>query len=236
MTLTAPQDLSSDAYGPDGNEPEPSASTELLRLMLFPAIVGMLFIGGVFWLRLQVEAGGGAPESTTVVQVHLLPRPDPIPIPIAPATQSAVVSVPNPTSGQTETPAAVANQTLAALPTEAPTVSEPAVPSTSQPSSTDASSTPATLEFRNALLRHIARFQRYPRAAEPRRLQGTVRAVFSVSRDGKLLGAWVKSSSGEAVLDQAAIETLRRAQPLPFIPSSLPDPIKIELALGFDPP
>ncbi len=63
-----------------------------------------------------------------------------------------------------------------------------------------------------------------------------MRAVFSVSRDGKLLGAWVKTSSGEAVLDQAAIDTLRRAQPLPVIPSALPDPIKIELALGFDPP
>ncbi len=84
MTFTAPQDLSSDAYDPDGNDPEPSPSTELLRLMLFPAIVGMLFIGGVYWLRLQVAAGGGAPESTTLVQVHLLPRPDPIPVPVAP--------------------------------------------------------------------------------------------------------------------------------------------------------
>ncbi|WP_213737823.1 energy transducer TonB [Bradyrhizobium sp. dw_411] len=235
MTFTARHDFSSETIDPEGNDPDPSSSTELLRLVLFPAIVGMLFIGGVYWLRLQVAAGGGAPESTTLVQVHLLPRPDPIPVPVAPATLSSAISVPNPTSGQTEAPAAVANQTLAALPTEAPTVSEPAVPSASQPSS-DASSTPATLEFRNALLRHIARFQRYPRAAELKRLQGTVRAVFSVSRDGKLLGAWVKTSSGEAVLDQAAIETLRRAQPLPVIPSALPDPIKIELALGFDPP
>jgi protein TonB len=235
MTFAARHDLLPETIDPEGNDPEPSSSTELLRLVLFSAIVGMLFIGGVYWLRLQVAAGGGAPESTTLVQVHLLPRPDPIPVPVAPATLSAAISVPNPTSGQTEAPAAVANQTLAALPTEAPTVSQPAVPSTSQPSS-DASSTPATLEFRNALLRHIARFQRYPRAAELKRLQGTVRAVFSVSRDGKLLGAWVKTSSGEAVLDQAAIETLRRAQPLPVIPSALPDPIKIELALGFDPP
>ncbi|ABD88454.1 energy transducer TonB [Rhodopseudomonas palustris] len=235
MRFTARHDRSSETIGPEGHDPEPPPTTELLRLILFPAIVGMLFIGGVYWLRLQVAAGGGTPESTTLVQVHLLPRPDPIPIPVTPATQSAAISVPSPTSGQTEAPAAVANQTLAALPTEPPTVSEPAVPSTSPPSTTHAPS-PATLEFRNALLRHIAQFQRYPRAAEPKRLQGTVRAVFSVSRDGRLLGAWVKTSSGEVVLDQAAIETLRRAQPLPVIPSALPDPIKIELALGFDPP
>ena len=61
-------------------------------------------------------------------------------------------------------------------------------------------------------------------------------AVFSISRDGKVLGAWVKTSSGQAVLDRAAIETIRRAQPLPAIPPALPDPFKIELALGFDAP
>lgn len=226
----------SSAFGPQGDSPDPPPSSQLLRLMLFPAIVGMLFFGGVYWFRLQVAAGGGAPETTAVVQVRLLPRPDPIPVPVAPATQSAAVSVPNPASGPTEAPAAIANQALAALPSEAPSVSEPAVPSASQQSSSDAAPNSATMEFRNALLRHIARFQRYPKAAEPKRLQGTVRAVFSVSRDGRLLGAWVKTSSGEALLDKAAIDTIRRAQPLPVIPSVLPDPIKIEVALGFDPP
>lgn len=223
------------AFDRDGDDLEPSASAMLVRLMLLPAIVGVLFFGGVYWLRLQV-ATGGAPESMAVVHVHLLPRPDPIPIPVAAAAQSAAISVPSPANGPTEAPAAISNQTLAALPSEAPAVSEPAAPSTSLRSSNDAAPSSATLEFRNALLRHIARFQRYPRAAELKRLQGTVRAVFSVSRDGRLLGAWVKTSSGEVVLDQAAIETLRRAQPLPVIPSALPDPIKIELALGFDPP
>jgi protein TonB len=225
----------SHAFDREGDSTEPSPSSALLRLMLFPAIVGLLFFGGVYWLRLQVAAGGGAPETTAVVQVHLLPRPDPIPVPVAAAT-SAAVGVPNPASGPTEAPAAITSQTLAALPSEAPAVSEPATPSTNLQSSSDAAPNSATLEFRNALLRHIARFQRYPRAAEPKRLQGTVRAVFSVSRDGRLLGAWVKTSSGEVLLDKAAIDTIRRAQPLPIIPSALPDPIKIELALGFDPP
>jgi periplasmic protein TonB len=225
-----------DARDREGDDLEPSSSAELVRMILLPAVVGALFIGGVYWLRLQVATGGGAPESTTVVQVHLLPRPDPIPVPVAPATQSAVISAPSPASDPIEAPAAISNQTLAALPTEAPAVAEPAAPSTSLQSANDAAPNSATLEFRNALLRHIAKFQRYPKGAERQRLQGTVHAVFSVSRDGRLLGAWVKTSSGEAVLDKAAIDTIRRAQPLPVIPSALPDPIKIELALGFDPP
>src|SRR5580698_991495 len=117
------------------DDPEPSSSSEFLRFLLVPAIVGMLFVGGVYWLRLQVAAGGGAPESTTVVQVHLLPRPDPLPAPVAPATQSAAISVPSPASDQIEVPAAVSNQTLAALPSEAPSISQPAAPSTSPLSS-----------------------------------------------------------------------------------------------------
>ena len=226
---------SDDALDWTDGDPELSPSAEFVRLMLVPAIVGVLFFGGVYWLRLQVATGGGAPETTAFVQVHLLPRPDPIPVSVAPATQSAAI-VPNPASGPVETPAALANQTLVALPSEAPSVSEPAVPSTILQSFNDATPNSNTLEFRNALLRHIARFQRYPKAAEQQRLQGTVRAVFSISRDGRLLGAWVKTSSGQVVLDKAALDTLRRAQPLPVIPSALPDPIRIELALGFDPP
>jgi periplasmic protein TonB len=236
MTPSMGPDPSFDAFDRDGGDPGSSPSAELLRLMLVPAIVGVLFFGGVYWLRLQVATGGGAPESTTVVQVHLLPRPDPIPVPVAPATQSATLSVPSPANDSIEAPATISDQTLAALPSEAPSISEPVAPSTSLRSSNDAAPTSATLEFTNALLRHIAKFQRYPKAAERQRLQGTVHAVFSVSRDGRLLGAWVKTSSGEAMLDQAAIDTIRRAQPLPVIPAALPDPIKIELALGFDSP
>ena len=60
-------------------------------------------------------------------------------------------------------------------------------------------------------------------------------AVFSIGRDGKLLGTWVKTSSGQAVLDQAAMDTILRAQPLPQIPPALPDSMKVEVALAFDP-
>jgi protein TonB len=227
-------DPPSDLFGND--DPEGSPSGKLFRLMLLPAVVGAMFFGGVYWLRLQTATGGAAPEQSTLVQVHLMPRPDPIPLPAAPATQSAAISDPTPASGPSDVPAAIANQALAALPSEMPVPAEPVVQSTSLPSPTASAPNAATAEFRNALLRHIARFQRYPRAAEREGLQGTVYAVFSISRDGKVLGAWVKTSSGQAVLDRAAIETIRRAQPLPAIPPALPDPFKIELALGFDAP
>ena len=232
MGLGTGHDPSSSAFDRKGGDPEPSP---LLRFMLVPAIVGALFFSGVYWFRLQVATGGG-PEATAVVQVHLLPRPDPLPIPAAPATQSVAAEVRSPASNPIEAPATISVPTPPARPSGAPSISEPAASSTSLRSSNDATPNSATLEFKNALLRHIAKFQRYPKSAQRQRLQGTVQAVFSVSRDGRLLDAWVKTSSGEAELDKAAIDTIRRAQPLPVIPSVLPDPIKIELALGFDSP
>lgn len=215
--------------------PDASRSATLLRLLLLPAIIGFIFFGGVYWLRLHLTTGGGTPEQAAVVQVHLMQRPDPVPIPVNQATQSTASGPSSPVSGPTEAPAAISNQAPAALPAEAPAASEPVAPSASPRATRDLVSDPATLAFRSELLRHIARFQRYPKAAERAQLQGTVDAVFSIGRNGKLLGVWVKTSSGQAVLDQAAIDTIRRAQPLPPIPTSLPDSLKIEVALGFDP-
>lgn len=211
-------------------------SATLLRLMLVPVIVGLLFAGSVYWLRLQVEAAGGTPEQTTLVEVRLLPRPDPLPIPVNQDSQAAAEAPPSPVNGATETPATISNQTVAALPTEEPAASDPPMPSAGLREMPNSAPSPARITFRTELLRHIARFQRYPRGAERRHLQGTVRTVFLMDRDGRVLGVWVTTSSGQPILDQAAIDTIRRAQPLPPIPSNLPDSMKVDVALGFDPP
>lgn len=212
-------------------------SGELLRLIFVPSIVVLLFIGGVYWLRLHADSAGGSPEPQSVVQVQLLPRPDPIPIP---ATDSKAESptgaiAPGSVNEHSDDATAADHQVFAALPSEV-SPATPELPSASQAPSSDAPPDFATLQFREALLRHISRYQRYPKAAESRGLQGTVNARFSMDRRGKLLGVWIKRSSGQATLDQAAIDTIRRAQPLPPIPPVLPDSINVDIALGFDPP
>jgi protein TonB len=179
------------------DDPHASPFGQGSRLMLFPAIVGLLFAGAVYWLQFQLHRSPGQAEPTAVVEVRLLPRPDPLPIPVNPASQSTAVNATNPGNAPTGTPADRPRNTLAALPVEGTLSSEA--------------------------------------AAKQQHLQGTVLAVFSVGRDGKLLGAWVKTSSGQAVLDQAAIDTIRRAEPLPQIPPALPDSMTVEVALGFDP-
>jgi protein TonB len=59
----------------------------------------------------------------------------------------------------------------------------------------------------------------YPGEVKKRKQQGTVTVRFSINRDGELLNASVRKSSGHALLDQAALATLARASPFPPIPA-----------------
>ena len=66
------------------------------------------------------------------------------------------------------------------------------------------------------ILHWLQRHRRYPRSALRLRLQGEVEVKFSLSREGLLLHSAVVKSSGYALLDQAALELLQRAQPYPL--------------------
>lgn len=64
----------------------------------------------------------------------------------------------------------------------------------------------------------LRRSLRYPSAAKRQRLKGEVRIRFTVARNGSVSGIRIVRSSGSSVLDQAALETVRRAAPFPRIP------------------
>jgi protein TonB len=40
-------------------------------------------------------------------------------------------------------------------------------------------------------------------------------------------------SSGSSLLDREALDTVRRAQPLPKVPADLPDPLTLTVAIEF---
>src|ERR1700744_1744042 len=125
-------------------------SGEVLRLIFVPSIVVLLFICGVYWLRLQVDSAGGAPEPQSVVQVQLLPRPDPLPIPV-PATDSNVTSTaaiaPTSVNDQSDKASTEDQQVLAALPAET-SAANPSPPSSSSAPPSDAPPDLAALQFR----------------------------------------------------------------------------------------
>jgi periplasmic protein TonB len=209
----------------------------LRSLALVALLVPLLLAAGVYWLRL-VPVGTGSRMSDNVVEVHLLnaqqvlaQRPD-VPHPEETAVQSPaqqLVEDPNRT---------IPEETVALSPSEP--VRAPPARQTPSPSSSAAvnrvSLDQEAAKFLKALESHISRYQRYPEAARRDRVHGKVQLVFSMLRDGTVTDVRIESSSGYSVLDQAAIDTIRRAAPLPRIPAELPERLDILFPTAFDLP
>lgn len=79
----------------------------------------------------------------------------------------------------------------------------------------------------------LERHRRYPNSARARREQGTVLVRVRLARDGSLLSLALEHSSGFNRLDEAALETFRRAAPLPAIPATLPAPQDLAFPVQF---
>ncbi len=112
------------------------------------------------------------------------------------------------------------------------------VPETTAPKSTPAppaprmsSNAPASCEAR--LLAHLEKYRRYPASAKARREQGVAYVRFRMNRAGRVLDAALLRSSGNAALDRAALETIRRAQPLPAIPEDRADELQLSVPVEF---
>jgi protein TonB len=86
-------------------------------------------------------------------------------------------------------------------------------------------------EYKRRLLAHIESFKHYPGGVSAR---GVVELVFEINRTGGVLGVWVVKSSGVGVLDTAAVDTVRRSQPVPSIPAGLPDLLTVPVSVAFD--
>jgi protein TonB len=72
------------------------------------------------------------------------------------------------------------------------------------------------------LVVHINRHKRYPAKAREAHQHGVARVAFAMDREGRVLRASIMQSTGFETLDQAAIEMLNRASPLPAPPASMP--------------
>lgn len=87
--------------------------------------------------------------------------------------------------------------------------------------------------FEGRLLARIRQVRRYPQDALRRRLEGTVQMRFRMDRKGRVLDVNIVGSSGVRQLDQEALATIVRAQPLPEIPKGRPDLIVITVPIEF---
>jgi len=147
-----------------------------------------------------------------------------------------------PTPPQPDLPEMISPQVLPRLqPVEKP--AEPAkeaisVPETTAPKSLPApparkASSNAARTWEAELLAHLEKYRRYPGGARARGEQGVAYVRFRMNRAGSVLSLELARSSGSAALDRAALETLRRAQPLPAIPEDKPGEITLSLPVEF---
>lgn len=76
-------------------------------------------------------------------------------------------------------------------------------------------------DWQKSVVLTIAKAKSYPPEARKKRIEGTVRILFSLDSYGTLLRAQVQDSSGAQVLDQAALEVLHKIGKFPTPPSVL---------------
>jgi protein TonB len=103
------------------------------------------------------------------------------------------------------------------------------------PGTGDGAGSPGT-EYGPYLARLRERVQgtlRYPPAARRRGLEGTVALEIVIRPDGTLGGVAVADSSAYALLDDAALEAVRRLAPEPFPPGVAPRLLRVRLPVVF---
>jgi periplasmic protein TonB len=212
---------------------------ELRSLAVVALAVPLLLAAGVYWLHKLPIGPNLRIDESNVIEVRLMG-------PQGRATEAQ--DSPSPPRQPTEPPA----ETLVPDPTRAiPTTATTSTPQPEQPmahalaSLAPASAPPVSritlnkekaATFQRALQSHIARFRHYPDRARREHARGIVGLLFSMQRDGSVTDVRIVSSSGYALLDTAAVETIRNAQPMPRIPAELPEQLNMRMPVEFDLP
>ncbi|MDB6048606.1 MAG: TonB, C-terminal [Pseudomonas sp.] len=88
--------------------------------------------------------------------------------------------------------------------------------------------------WQSDLQQHLGKFQRYPEDARRRNITGTTKLSFEVDPNGKVVSVSIAQSSGNASLDRATLEMIRRAQPLPKPPNEILRNGSIEVTAPFN--
>lgn len=157
-----------------------------------------------------------APKPTIAIPKQEKPKPKPKPQPPKPEKKPEPPQETPPSEKVVDT--APAKDSAPKAP-----VAQPQMPSNSN----------ALPNWQGDLLRHLAKYKRYPEDARRRGLQGVNRLRFVVDAEGKVLSYELAGGSGSAALDRATLDMIRRAQPLPPPPKELLNNGSLEVVAPF---
>jgi len=195
-----------------------------------------LFAIGLFVTLGEVRHAKRPPTTLTVTLLPATTPQPPRPKPVArprPVEQTVQALAPTPVVPIAAPVLLPAPQT----PLPQPAAADPQAVAPSPPAAAAASPQPPAShgpdKWEGRVLARLERFRRYPPDAEHARQQGIAYIRFRIDRSGHVLSASLERSSGIAALDQAAMETLHRADPLPQIPPDRPDEIEITVPIEF---
>lgn len=110
------------------------------------------------------------------------------------------------------------HSSLASAPSSAETRSDRASAPTAGANSQNPNAVP---NWKSQLAAQLERNKRYPPEAQSRGEQGTAQLAFSVDRSGGIHNARIARSSGSSALDQATLDLIARAAPLPPPPPEI---------------
>jgi protein TonB len=154
------------------------------------------------------------------------PRPEPRPEP-----RTEIRPEPQPLSRESPPPVAqprvepVVAEPAVARPDPAPVATAPAPPvvapqpQASVPKIDEAHENRLLVTYGQSISKEIKRYQRYPAPALRRGWEGTAEVLLQIAVDGKVTGITLGKSSGHVILDEEALEMVRRASPLPQAPA-----------------
>ena len=80
--------------------------------------------------------------------------------------------------------------------------------------------------YPNLLSAHIAKYIKYPRIAQRRKMEGEVVIEIQIRGDGTLISKYIKKSSGHEILDKAAMNMIEKSKPFPVPPDTLKNSVK----------
>jgi protein TonB len=150
------------------------------------------------------------------------PEPAPKPVPLAKAQKAPAKPAPGAPAAPApaDTPPAPAPSAAPPAPAAARAESVPA-PAPPSPAAAETLDAGTLAQYRLQLISVAKRYKRYPRVAMDNNWEGTAEIRMIIGANGMIASLVVRKGSGYDVLDQEALQWIRKAKPLAPIPASL---------------